>query len=213
MKISNPKSVARRVLQLTLVGSAALALSTGPASAQSLPAANLPAATTSSQVTVWSGTDSQTANSYWEPTLRQPANYVSPVNYAGGSAQIKIVIESKPSARPMKAMVCFWRHAATKFQYETCRSAGVFTTKGTYRVALPAPTSWWKKGGTYDWTKQASVGRIMLVDPNTGKIFMNSKCGKACYTGGDLGSHVPVRMSSQLIFVAKGATFQPPPGW
>jgi hypothetical protein len=213
MKISNPKSVARRVLQLTLVGSAALALSTGPASAQSLPAANLPAATTSSQVTVWSGTDSQTANSYWEPTLRQPANYVSPVNYAGGSAQIKIVIESKPSARPMKAMVCFWRHAATKFQYETCRSAGVFTTKGTYRVALPAPTSWWKKGGTYDWTKQASVGRIMLVDPNTGKIFMNSKCGKACYTGADLGSHVPVRMSSQLIFVAKGATFQPPPGW
>jgi hypothetical protein len=213
MKHFNPRSVAKRVLLLTLVGGAVVSLSTGPASAQSLPTANLSAAAAPSQVTIWSGTDSQTANSYWELALRQPANYVSPVNYAGGSAQVKIVIESKPSARPMKALVCFWRHAATKFQYETCRSAGVFTTKGTYRVALPAPTSWWKKGGTYDWTKQASVGRIMLVDPNTGKLFMNSRCGKACYAGGDLASHVPVKMTSQLIFVAKGATFQPPAGW
>jgi hypothetical protein len=199
---------------MLLIGGAAVALSACPPLEQPFPPSGGSAdAAAPTQVTIWSGTDSQMTNSYWEPALRLPANSVSPVNYAGGSAQIKIVIESKPSARPMKALVCFWRHAATKFQYETCRSAGVFTTTGTYRVALPAPTSWWKKGGTYDWTKQASVGRIMLTDPNTGKIFMNSKCGKACYTGGDLASHVPVRMTSQLIFVAKGATFRPPAGW
>jgi hypothetical protein len=172
-----------------------------------------PATTASSQVTVWSGTDSQTSATYWEPTLRQPANYVSPVNYAAGEVQLKLVIESKPSAKPMKALVCFWRHGASRFQHETCRSAGVFTAPGTYRVTLPAPTTWWKKGGTYDWTLPSSVGRIMLVDPTTGKIFMNQRCGRACYNGGDLASHIPVRMTSQLIFVAEGATFAPPVGW
>jgi hypothetical protein len=207
MRSPTATSFARRALRLALVGSALFgsALVAGPA--QSATAA------APSQWTVWSHTGSQTASNYWQPTLRQPANYVSPVNYAGGQAQIKIVIESKPSTRPMKALVCFWRHGATKHQYETCRSAGIFSKPGTYRVALPAPTSWWKKGGSYDWSKPASIGRIMLVDPNTGKIFLNSKCGKACYTGGDLASHVPVRMTSQLIFVAKGATFKPPAGW
>ncbi len=202
MRSLNPAAFARRVLQLALIGSAVVALTAQPTTAAA-----------PSQITIWNATDSQTASTYWEPRLTQPANYVSPVNYAGGQAQIKIVIESKPSTRPMKALVCFWRHGAKKFQYETCRSAGVFSKPGTYRVALAAPTSWWKKGGSYDWSKPASIGRIMLADPNTGKLFLNSNCGKACYSGGDLGSHVPVRMRSQLIFVAKGATFKPPPGW
>jgi hypothetical protein len=185
-----------------------------PDPATSLEPAPQAAAAPGTQVTIWNATDSQTANSYWEPPVGGPANLVAPTNYAGGRAYIRIVVETKPSTRTMKPMVCFWRHAdGQRFKYETCRKAATFSRTGTYYTALGTPTGWWKKGGSYDWRQKASVGRIMLTDPGSGKIFMSSKCGRACYRGGDLGSHIPVRMSSQLIFVANGSSLVPPEDW
>ena len=168
------------------------------------------------QIEVWNHTGSQTASSYWEPTLRQPSSYTSPVDYANGRAYLKLVVQQKPSSKAMIPQVCFWTHAGSqKFKYETCArtKSATFTKTGTYYLDLGAPASWWKKGGRYNWSTKSSVGRIMLKDPATGKLFLSSKCGAACYRGGDLGSHIPVKMTSQLILVAKGATFVPPPGW
>ncbi len=166
-----------------------------------VPVANAEAA---QQITIFKWTGSQTAGSYWQPPVTQPSSYTSP-NYAGGRATVKITVLDKPSSKPMQALVCFWRHGARKFQFETCKAVGQpIINEGTYVADLGSPQSWWKKGGTYDWSQRASVIRIMLKDPATGKLFLSQKCGSTCYRGADLGQHVPVRFSGELTMVAKG---------
>jgi hypothetical protein len=184
------------------------------AAAELDPAASVDATAAVTQIMIWNATSSQTGTDYWKASYNQPANYVAPVNYAGGKAYIKIVVETKPSTRLMAPLVCFWRHAdGVKFKYETCKGASNFTRTGTYYSALGTPTTWWKKGGSYDWRYPFSIGRIMLSDPANGQLFMVKKCGTHCYRGGDIGTHMPVRMTSQLIFVAQGATLAPPADW
>lgn len=165
------------------------------------------------QIMIWNATDSQESGAYWEPPLNQPANYLTPIDYANGRAHIKIRVDAKPSTRSMKAIICFWRHGTSRFQFETCKAGPTFTKTGTYYADLGVPMSWWDKNGYYDWRKPASVGRIMLVDPATGKILMNNLCGNTCYKGVDISAHIPVKMTSQLVFVKKGAAFAPPAGW
>lgn len=168
------------------------------------------------QITIWNHTGVHDRDTYWEPKLDQPASYTGSPDYANGTAYLKLQVLSKPSNKLMIPSVCFWRHGAQKrFQFETCARTrdDAFTSTGTYWIELGTPKTWWKKNGVFDWSKPVSVGRIMLKDPATGSLFLSSKCGQACYQGNDLGRHVPLRMASQLVFVAKGATFTPPPGW
>jgi hypothetical protein len=169
------------------------------------------------QISVWNATGlSQTSSSYWEPPLNQPANYTLPPDYANGQAYIRINVTSKPSTKEVQPAICFWRHGTTRFQFETCaRTNGVtFTRTGTFYIALGSPDSWWKKNGTWSWATPASVGRIMIKNPGTnGKLLLSSKCGQACYDGNDLEQHVPIVMDSELIFVGKGKTLNPPASW
>jgi hypothetical protein len=89
-----------------------------------------------------------------------------------------------------------------------------FTGTGTFYIDLGTPTTWWKKNGVYDWSKQASRGRIMIKNPGTtGKLLLSSRCGDACYDGSDLNQHIPITMSSELIFVAKGEKLACPSDW
>jgi hypothetical protein len=172
------------------------------------------AAQAATQHTIFAHSGSQTASSYFEPAATQPRDYTNP-NYAGGRAYLRLQVTSKPSNKPMQPQVCFWRHGARRFQFETCASTKglTFNATGTYWVDLGAPGSWWKLNGVYDWSQQASVVRIMLKDPATGTLFLSSKCGQACYSGDDLADHVPVQMTAELIMVARGATLVPPNNW
>lgn len=209
-----------RTLTRTLVAVAAMA-SAITVSSSSVSVAEAPdtssdtaAAAAAPQRVLFSYTGVQSFAQYWEPRPAQPSSYTSPVNYAGGHFYLKLDVLSKPSNKAMIPQVCMWRHGAKKFQYETCSSTKMsFTSKGTYWIDLGAPAGWWKKAGGYDWSKQASVMRIMLKDPATKKLFLSSKCGAACYRGGDLAQHVPVQMRAELIMVPKGSTLAPPANW
>lgn len=169
-----------------------------------------------SQLTLFHHSGAQTSSQYWEPELNQPADYTAPTDYSGGTVYVKLVVDNKPSDKPLQALVCFWRHqGAKKFKEETCRGADtlILTTEGTYYATLGSLDSWWKKNGKFDWSKPVSLGRIMLKDPVTGKLMLNKRCGQACYRGNDLVDHVPVRMTARLELVAKGATLTPPTAW
>ncbi|MEL6892753.1 MAG: hypothetical protein AAFP84_14235, partial [Actinomycetota bacterium] len=170
-----------------------------------------------SQITVWKASGmQQTANSYWQPTLNQPNDYTRPTNYADGRAYIKLEIVSKPSDLAVKPNICFWRHTEVKkFHFETCarsRDLG-FNSEGTYYFDLNAPNKWWKKNGVFDWSIPPTLGRVMIKDDASGKLLLSSRCGAACYEGDDLADHIPIKMNSELIFVAKGKTLNPPANW
>jgi hypothetical protein len=168
------------------------------------------------QITVWKASDSQTFDTYWEPTLNQPSNYTRDPDYANGLAYLKINVTAKPSSKTVQPAVCFWRHGDKRFQYETCArtDAVTFTSTGTFYVALGAPSSWWVKPGGWTWATPASVGRIMIKNPGTsGALLLGKNCGAACYTGSDLNDHIPIAMDSELIFVAKGKSLTPPTDW
>ncbi|MFK8025105.1 MAG: fibronectin type III domain-containing protein [Ilumatobacter sp.] len=171
------------------------------------------------QISVWDTTLSQTYDSYWEPALNQPADYTGPRDYASGTAYIKIDVLEKPSDLAMIPLICFWTHtAAQKFKYETCARKGVdriFTDEGTYYFDLKAPESWWQKNGVFDWSTPPTLGRIMLKKAysETTELMLGKLCGSFCYKGDDLEDHIPVRIASELIFVAQGETLNPPSDW
>lgn len=156
----------------------------------------------------------QTANSYFEPAGNQPANWVSPANYRDGRIYIRLEVISKPSSLPVQGLLCLWRHGTKKFQYETCGGGKTmrFSDEGVYWVDAGTPGKWWKKKGGWDFTKPASVMRIMLKDPATGKLLLSSKCGATCFQG-DVSQHVPVEMRATVIMVASGAKLNPPAEW
>ncbi len=175
------------------------------------------------QISVWKASGlRQTSSSYWEPTLNQPGNYTADPNYATGEAYLKLVVTSKPSAKAVQPAICFWRHGATRFQFETCAKTDSFsfTKTGTYYVALNSPVGpnaddWWIKPGGFGWATPASVGRIMIKNPGAqGALLLSKNCGGACYgNAAELEQHLPIVMDSELIFVGKGKTFSPPADW
>jgi hypothetical protein len=171
-------------------------------------------ASASTQITVWKGTNlQQTASTYWEPPLNATTRFTD------GRAFVKISVTGKPSNKEVQPAVCFWRdEGTTRNKYETCAATNgvTFTGTGTFYIDLGTPQSWWKKNGVYDWSKQASRGRIMIKNPGTsGKLLLASRCGQACYPGGleALSPHVPITMSGELIFVAKGQKLACPSDW
>ncbi len=189
---------------LTSIGLAAAALVVVPAASVSQAAGT--------QNTVWKANGlQQTSSQYWEPTLG------STTSNTNGRAFIKITVTSKPSSKAVQPAVCFWRdEGSTKNKYETCAGTNgvTFTGTGTFYIDLGTPNTWWKKNGVYDWSKQASRGRIMIKNPGTsGKLLLSSRCGQACYPGNDLNQHIPITMSSELIFVAKGEKLSCPSDW
>jgi hypothetical protein len=202
----------RRTVLSTCLVAAAIAI---PAVAASTTSAAPP-----DQISVWSASGlRQTASSYWEPSLNQPADYTAPADYANGRAFIKIDVVSKPSDLAVVPLVCFWTHTeAKRFHYETCARGGsdrIVTGEGAIYVDLGAPAGWWKKNGTFDWSLPPSVGRIMIKKAYSTRteLLLSSKCGAACYIGDDLADHVPIEMDSELIFVKKGASLTPPTDW
>lgn len=174
-----------------------------------------PADGAAAQHLLFDHTASHVKHAYWQPASAQPTNYVAPANYRDGRVLMRLEIKAKPSTKVLQGALCFWRHGTTRFQWETCAPSrrAAFSTAGVSYVDFGAPASWWKKNGVYDWTKQASIIRIMLKDPVTGKLMVTSNCGAACYPHGDIDQHVPISSRAEVIFVAKGAAFTPPTHW
>ena len=110
------------------------------------------------QFTLLEHSGQQTTSQYWEPTLNQRTDYTTPINYAEGRVYIKLDVLQKPSAKPVVAQLCMWRHTATtRFKFETCarttKTNLTFTKKGTYYHDAGEPAAWYKKNGVWDWTR------------------------------------------------------------
>ena len=169
----------------------------------------------------------QDFDTYAQPTVKWPSSgsMISPVNYAGGRAYLRLEIVSKPTSINMAAQACFWyQYTPGKFDKyeETCSTPeGLmqFTDEGLYYYEIQPPSTWWSQNGSsnitgkFDWGKKPHVGRIMFKDLKTKTLFFEERCGSACWSGGDARLHTPVVFNVELIFVEKGKSFTPPSDW
>jgi len=155
----------------------------------------------SGAVTVFSNyTQNAGPGVYFEPNLASLSNWGA---LATGDAILNVDVLSKPSSKPIKFQVCFWYLPTGKFTGnfgETCGKQTTFTGESSFSINLGRPDSWWSKNGSFQWNKGPTVVRIMLKDPTTKKLMMSSRCGSACYKGGDLAAHVPIKLRATLTF-------------
>jgi len=155
----------------------------------------------SGAVTVFAGhTQNSGPGEYFEPNLASLSNWGA---LATGNAILNVDVLSKPSSKPINFQVCFWYLPTGKFTGnfgETCGKQTTFTGESSFSINLGRPDSWWSKNGPFQWNKGPTVVRIMLKDPTTKKLMMSSRCGSACYSGGDLAAHVPIRLRATLTF-------------
>lgn len=152
------------------------------------------------------------ATKYAQPTtLSGPTNWVSPVNYRDGTVYARFEVTAKPTDMALAAQLCLWRDNLTQ---ETCSPLRSFSGEGVHWFDLGRPSSWWKKGGTWDYDRPATMARFMIKDPSRGELLMTGSCGAACYEGpATVADHVPIEIDASVIVVAKGASLVPPTEW
>lgn len=159
---------------------------------------------------------SHTYNTYAQPTqsTATPASWNSPVNYAGGRVYARIQVLEKPSTKPLDLQICAWRHGERRWQYETCtRVIQRFTSTGVLWIDFGVPNTWWYMNGVWTWGTRFDVVRLMVKDPNTGKLMQTDNCGAYCSTTSAVSGHIPLKFDAHAIVVASGATLAPPSDW
>ena len=175
-----------------------------------------PAEGVTQQFTWFDQVVTHTYNTYAQPTqsTSTPASWTSPVNYAGGRVYARIHVLEKPSSKPLDLQICAWRHGERRWQYETCtRVIPRFSSTGVLWVDFGMPNSWWYMNGVWTWSTRFDVVRLMVKDPNTGKLMQTDNCGAYCSTPSAVSGHIPLKFDAHAIVVAAGATLQPPSDW
>ena len=214
----------RPFLTRVLLGTVLLAPVLFPAAAaqaESPPTAAITPAAAETQRTIFAVNGIARKDQYIWPVLNQPLNYLTPANYREGKSYLRVVVSGKPSTKALWVHICMWRHRqgpgipTIKFYWETCSSGSKapITTNGTYYFDIGNFGSWWKKGGTWDYTKEASDIRPLLKDPITGKLMYTKSCATTCYQLPDIDTHVPFNLTIDFIMVSQGRTLTPPTSW
>jgi hypothetical protein len=171
-----------------------------------------PAAGATQQFLWYDGLVTHTERAYATPTqtAQTPYSWYSPVNYAAGTVYTRINVVDKPSTKKLWLQLCVWRNS---FKEESCSSRREISTEGVYYFNFGTPNNWWKLNGTWSWGTPFSPTRIMLKDPNTGKLMQVYNCGAYCSTSSAVAGHIPITMDASSIVVASGATLAPPAKW
>lgn len=145
----------------------------------------------------------------------QLADWTSPVDYSLGRAYMRVEVTSKPSSLGVFAQMCMWRHdGAVKFKYETCAKGVTFTQPGVHYLDLGTPTTWFKKNGVWDFSKQPDLVRfVMKPDHDRNQTLLSTRCAPVCYRGSDLHLHVPIAFRASVVLVAPGGQLSAPAGW
>lgn len=131
-------------------------------------------------------------------------NWVSPVNYAGGTLHLRARIFSIPQQQPkMKLGFCFWQK-----DRENCKGNDVPGVPGTVATWSFALKDMWKKGGVaVDWsaprTKMGFSVRDGENDPVSNKTSAN-------WGGNDPKAWYPMNLRFQAVLVPAGESFS---GW
>jgi hypothetical protein len=149
----------------------------------------------------WTHTAETPDSHYRLPPLEgTPANWVSPVNYANGTAHVHLEVLTKPTATPTKFQVCF---EATP-TYACTAQSDQYTTTGVLDWATPFAAFWSPPNESVDWTQGTRNIAAILKDTVNGKP-------SAANVGPETAAlYTPTEVRMVVTLVSPGGDYVPP---
>ena len=128
-----------------------------------------------------------------------PASLRAPVDYASGTAYVRLEVLTKPSDAPTRYQVCF--NASPT--YACTDQAPPYTTTGVYTWATPFDRFW--QGELPDWSRGLG-STISLILKDT----MNRKPSPENVGAEVSARYMPTRLRVTVTLVSPGSTYVPP---
>ncbi|UHD17097.1 PKD domain-containing protein [Thiocapsa bogorovii] len=133
-------------------------------------------------------------------------DWTSPVNYAGGTLQMRVQIRSQPQPQKMKLQFCIWQYS---FSLENCASLqSVVGRSGTEVTWSQAVGQMWKLGGKpIDWKNPRQRYGVAIKNSSGDPV---SDYQGWNWNGENPKLWYPLDMRFTVVVVPKGQTFS---GW
>ena len=135
-----------------------------------------------------------------DPTVQTPGNWTAPINYAGGSAHVRLEVRSKPN---LTTQTCFQVCFEASTNYGCTDISKPYTGLGVYewdtpfsRFFTPGPVSW-----------NTGVRKVALLLKDT----MNGKPAPENVGAATSALYMPTDVHVTVTIVSAGSTYQGPP--
>lgn len=128
-----------------------------------------------------------------------PPNLRSPIDYASGTAYVRLEVFTKPSDVPTRFQVCFNAQPT----YACTHQAPPYTTTGVYTWATPFDEMW--QGELVDWSRGlGDTLSLILKDTMNGKPAPEN-------VGPEIAAlYMPTRIRVTVTLVSPGDSYVPP---
>jgi hypothetical protein len=149
---------------------------------------------------IWDHTADIRDSHYYPRLNRVPASWVSPVNYATGTAHVHLEVLTKPTATPTRFQVCFEGTPT----YACTAQSDPYTATGTLRWATAFSSMWSPQATTMNWSNGVERVAVILKDTENGKPSADN-VGDA-----EAAKYMPTRVRMVVSLVTQGSTYVPP---
>ncbi len=133
------------------------------------------------------------------PLPGSPLNWRSPIDYASGTAVVRLEVFTKPTATPTKFQICF---EGTP-NYACTDQLMAYTTTGIYTWTTAFPNFY--QFALVDWTKGTNMIAMILKDTN------NVKPSPENVGAAVSALYMPTDLRVTVTLVSPGGTYVPPP--
>lgn len=140
----------------------------------------------------------------WDKPPKENGNWVSPINYAGGTIHFRAQVNSMPQPKQMKLQFCFWQFKNTR---ETCSRTQQITVGQTVTWSQPLMGMWKKDNRQLDWTKPRDRNGV-AIKTIKGKPVSNYSGWN--WSGENPNEWYPMNMRFTVVVVRQGQAFS---GW
>ena len=141
----------------------------------------------------------------WHKPPHENGNWVSPVNYAGGTIHFRFQVRNTPQPQSMRLQFCFWQNRSS---LETCSRTQVVTSGGPAVTWSQTLGGMWKKNNRpLDWTRPRDRNGVAIKNMNGKPV---SDYAGWNWNGENPANWYPMNVNFTVVVVAKGKTFS---GW
>lgn len=132
------------------------------------------------------------------PLMGTPSNWVSPVDYAQGTAVVRLEVFTKPSTAATRFQICFEGSSS----YACTNQAPAYTTTGVYTWTTPF-TSFYQYASV-NWSQGVRDVALILKDTTNGKPA-DENVGAT-----ESARYLPTNLRVTVTLVSPGSTYVPP---
>lgn len=132
------------------------------------------------------------------PLPGTPTDWVSPINYAQGTAVVRLEVFTKPTTAATRFQICFEGSPS----YACTNQAPAYTTPGVYTWTTPFPSFY--QYSQVNWSLGARRIALILKDTN------NVKPAPENVGATESARYMPTDLRVTVTLVSPGGTYEPP---